>query len=372
MNTYKRLPVLVLALILTVGFCGNLYSGSINDLAQDDTNILSAQEIDNQDQPDPKKKKSDPPPRKPRSEPRAKTPQVKKSPANTKAPSQKSPSRVKDVPQKAPAENKSSSATVKSKPQPVSRDRKDYSPPAKNDSPRVRPESKSSSPPVKETRQAVGQESNGNRTWVSPRATPESGDATPRVQRSTPVSRNDYNRVGESVRKPPNRGRGKPHRNAPRLLHLPDGYNSFHYNGHEYFHHRGVYYRHGLDGYYVSHAPIGYYVTYLPYGCYNFWYHDMWYYHYYGAYYWYDDVLEVYIIIENPVPEDEPDKPDIPGSSIFDVVQIFDGSTVEGYFVGGTNSTVLFQAIGDTLEIPISNIISITFAQPVLSDAEAE
>jgi outer membrane biosynthesis protein TonB len=366
-NTYKRLPKLALVIILAFGLSGSLYSGSTNDLAQDDVNTISVQEVDNQDQPDPKRKKPDLS-RKTKPTPKSITPRVQKSPEKIKTEPKRNITPVKNNPPIARTKKKPS-PQVKEAPQRVRQESKNSSPRVKEAPQRIRQESKNYSPQVKETRQKVKPEPGENRTRISPGTSTKSINTSPRVQRTFTGSRSNYTNTMAFARKSQDRKRVTPYREHPRLQNLPDGYTSFIHDGYNYFHCRGIFYRHRAGGYYVVPAPIGYIVTVLPYGCYDFWYHDMWYYHYYGAYYRYDIVREVYIVIENPVSEEDSNQPGLPGSSIFDVVQIFDGSTVEGYFVGGTPDTVFFKAVGDTLRIPVANIISITFAPPSFADA---
>jgi uncharacterized protein DUF6515 len=160
-----------------------------------------------------------------------------------------------------------------------------------------------------------------------------------------------------------------------RIQHLPKGYKTFRHNRHDYHYHHGVFYQKHHKEYRRVHAPLGYHLTILPNGFTSFRLRNMLYYHYYGTYYIYDKAEMVYVVVEEPANIDnESDTSDIsttslPLNSEFDVIQMVDGSNVEGYYLGGNDGFLLFQAGGDTLKIPLSDVISVNIA-PQLEDVE--
>ncbi len=160
-----------------------------------------------------------------------------------------------------------------------------------------------------------------------------------------------------------------------KVQHLPKGHKTFKHNHHEYQYHHGVFYQKRHKEYRRVHAPLGYCLTILPNGFTSFRHRSRLYYHYYGTYYIYDKAEMVYVVVEKPVDvENEIVTTDIsrdslPLNSEFDVIQMVDGSHVEGYYLGGTDGFLLFQAGGDTLKILLSDVISVNIA-PLLEDVE--
>lgn len=80
------------------------------------------------------------------------------------------------------------------------------------------------------------------------------------------------------------------------------------------------------------------------------------YYRYYGTYYRYVPESDIYIVEEPDV-----DRP------VSDIVQLVDGSTTEGIYLGGTQSVIQLETDDGIEEIPIEQIISIDFA-PMTED----
>jgi hypothetical protein len=79
---------------------------------------------------------------------------------------------------------------------------------------------------------------------------------------------------------------------------------------------------------------------------------------YYGTYYRFDPVERDYVVV-NP---DE--KPDVPPPQTLDHMALVDGTALDGTFISGTKSTIQFDTNGEIKEIPIEQIVSITFAPP--------
>lgn len=143
------------------------------------------------------------------------------------------------------------------------------------------------------------------------------------------------------------------YRPRPPVRHVPRGHTRIVVGGHPYYYHAGIYYVSGPSGYVVVPAPLGAKVTVLPTGYEVVYIAGTAYYRYYGTYYRYDPVESVYVVAEPP---------ELPPTA--DVVHLIDGRELEGRFVGGTPATVDFAVDGEVREIPIAEIVSITFEPP--------
>jgi len=126
--------------------------------------------------------------------------------------------------------------------------------------------------------------------------------------------------------------------------------------GREYFYSRGIFYRSGPSGYVVMRGPIGARVRVLPAGFVTLRLGGGPFFFYYGTYYRFDPVRREYIVVPPP--------PDAPQQQTLDRINLADGKTVEGTFIGGTKSTVQIEVNGGVQEIPIDQIVSIEFAPP--------
>lgn len=104
------------------------------------------------------------------------------------------------------------------------------------------------------------------------------------------------------------------------------------------------------------HYPkIGSWIRVLPTGFISFRINDYRYFYYRGAYYEYDPVFNVYIVIR---------KPDIRityTSIKWDRITLVDGSVIEGAYLYGDNEVVVFEVGNAELEIPQGEIKSIVF-----------
>ena len=89
-----------------------------------------------------------------------------------------------------------------------------------------------------------------------------------------------------------------PHNHGRVVSHLPHGYGSFRVGRKEYFHHRGVFYRHGPRVYVVIGAPIGAVIATLPIGFSTVIVAGTTYYYYDGVYY--RHVPAGYTVVEPP------------------------------------------------------------------------
>jgi len=128
--------------------------------------------------------------------------------------------------------------------------------------------------------------------------------------------------------------------------------------GKEFFYARGVFYRSGPRGYVTIAAPLGARIKVLPVGYITVRIGAVPYFYYYGTYYEFDPVAKVYTVVSPPAGANPP-----PVSTL-DKMELVDGRTLEGTFVGGTKSTVQFEVDGAIQEIPIEQIISVVFAPP--------
>ena len=128
--------------------------------------------------------------------------------------------------------------------------------------------------------------------------------------------------------------------------------------GREFFYARGVFYRTGPKGFVTVAAPLGARIRVLPVGYVTVRIGAVPYYYYYGTYYQFDPAAKVYTVVGPPAAANPP-----PVSTL-DKMELVDGRTLEGTYVGGTNSTVQFEVNGTVQEIPVEQIISIVFAPP--------
>lgn len=148
-------------------------------------------------------------------------------------------------------------------------------------------------------------------------------------------------------------------RRAVRIEHLPPHYETIVVRKKNYYFHNGFFYGRGPRGYTVIGAPVGARIRILPLGYTMVRFGGLSYYYLNGAYYNYLPSENVYVVVNKPG-----NTPNIPDNNL-DQVKLYDGSVVEGIFQSGTDSTITIKVNSEIREIPISNIISITFAQAI-------
>jgi hypothetical protein len=148
-------------------------------------------------------------------------------------------------------------------------------------------------------------------------------------------------------------------RRTVRVEHLPSHYETIVVHKKNYFYHNGFFYNRGPGGYILIGAPIGARLRFLPAGYTIVKFGGLSYYYLNGAYYNYIPSENVYVVVNRPG-----NAPNAPSSNL-DQVKLYDGSTIEGIFQSGTDSTVTIKVNNEMREIPINNIISITFAQSI-------
>lgn len=147
-----------------------------------------------------------------------------------------------------------------------------------------------------------------------------------------------------------------------RVEHLPNHYETVVVRKNTYFYHNGFFFKRGPRGYAIIKPPIGARIRVLPLGYTIVKFGGLSYYYLNGAYYNYIPSENVYVVIEKPA-----DASAAPTNDL-DQVKLYDGSTVEGIFQSGTDSTITIKVNDEIREIPINNIISITFAKSIPED----
>jgi len=124
----------------------------------------------------------------------------------------------------------------------------------------------------------------------------------------------------------------------------------------EYFYARGVFYRSGPKGYVAIRGPVGARIKTLPVGYLSVQIGGAPFFLYYGTYYRLDPVAKEYVVVAPPA-----GAPTIPG---LDKIDLVTGESVNGTYLGGTQSAVQVEVGGKVQEIPVDQIVSITFAPP--------
>ena len=145
-------------------------------------------------------------------------------------------------------------------------------------------------------------------------------------------------------------------RRIVRVQHLPPHHETIVVHKRNYFYHNGYFYRREPRGYTIIGAPVGARIRVLPVGYTIVKFGGLSYYYLNGTYYNYIPSERVYVVVANPANISNP------SNSNFDQVRLYDGSIVEGIFQSGTDSTITLKVNNEMREIPINNIISITFA----------
>ena len=148
-------------------------------------------------------------------------------------------------------------------------------------------------------------------------------------------------------------------RRTVRVEHLPPHYETVAVHRQNYFYNNGFFFRKGPRGYVAIGAPIGARIRVLPLGYTIIKFGGLSYYYLNGAYYNYIPSENVYVVVNKP------GNAQVLPSSSLDQVKLYDGSVIEGIFQSGTDSTITIKVNDEMREIPINNIISITFAQSV-------
>jgi hypothetical protein len=124
----------------------------------------------------------------------------------------------------------------------------------------------------------------------------------------------------------------------------------------EYSYAHGVFYRPGPKGYMAIRGPIGARIKVLPAGYLTFVVGGAPYYFYFGTYYNLDPVRHEYVVVAPP-----PGAPTVAG---LDQVELVTGETVNGTYLGGTQTLIQMNVEGRIRQIPIEQVVSIVFAPP--------
>ena len=136
------------------------------------------------------------------------------------------------------------------------------------------------------------------------------------------------------------------------VVSLPAGHKTFAAGGISYYYHGGKFYRKNSTGFAVVTGPVGLRIKVLPAGHWTVYVGSVPFYYYYGTYYRFDPDTEEYIVVD--APEEEEDA---------DVVRMTGGSKLVGRFLGGNEDTIEFNVEGKVYEIPINDVLSISFEQ---------
>ncbi len=139
-------------------------------------------------------------------------------------------------------------------------------------------------------------------------------------------------------------------REPKRIVALPRGHTRMLVGGNEFFYHGGVFYRHTPSGYFVIPGPVGARIRVLPQPAVRVRIGSSLFFTYYGTYYRYEPRERVYIVVAPPK------------ETVQDAMVMTNGLTLIGQYLGGDEYTIDFQIGADITEIPIENIVSITFA----------
>ena len=134
------------------------------------------------------------------------------------------------------------------------------------------------------------------------------------------------------------------------VISLPVGHKTVAAGGISYYYHGGKFYKKKSAGFAVVAGPIGARIKVLPAGHRTVYVGPVPFYYFYGTYYRFDPDTEEYIIVD--APEEDEDA---------DVVRMTGGSKLVGRFLGGNEDTIEFNVEGKIYEIPINDVLSISF-----------
>ena len=144
---------------------------------------------------------------------------------------------------------------------------------------------------------------------------------------------------------------------TPRVIRheqLPKGNVEIKIGEEKYFTYNGIFYKRHHKGYKVVKAPRGARIKHIPEGFRMIRKRGIAYYVYYHTWYQYDEIADVYIVV------------DVPGGGSYDYfddkMYLVNGSILVGRYLGGTDEIVKFRFNGETRRIPIEDVISIEFA----------
>ncbi|MCB0278213.1 MAG: hypothetical protein KDD94_01835 [Calditrichaeota bacterium] len=163
------------------------------------------------------------------------------------------------------------------------------------------------------------------------------------------------------------RSRAKRQKTSGRhISYLPRGFNHFVHGKQRFYHRRGLFYRKSGYGFALIRGPIGFRVKHLPIGFTSVYFSGHPYYYYYGTYYRFDPVNDDYIICNKP--DEEDDDADFNHQSGLDEIQLSNGKIYHGKYLGGDSETIRIEIDGIEKKIPIKDIISIQYANPLDSE----
>jgi Family of unknown function (DUF6515) len=140
------------------------------------------------------------------------------------------------------------------------------------------------------------------------------------------------------------------------LQRLPAGNTRVYMGGRPYYYHNGYFYRGWRGGYRMFLPPIGARFRYLPYGFWSFHVGPALYFYGGGVYFQYFPDANSYVVV--PKPNQAPASP----TSDEDVMNLTDGTTLSGVFMGATADSIKFQVKDEVRTVPITQVKSLNFA----------
>jgi hypothetical protein len=138
---------------------------------------------------------------------------------------------------------------------------------------------------------------------------------------------------------------------------LPRDHQRLLVSGREYFYSGGVFYRIAPGGYTAVPGPFGAHIRVLPLGYQTVRIRGTSLFFYYDTYYRWDRVAKDYIVVAPPPTAPFPQQNN-------DKIELTDGQTINGWYVGGTADTVSVEVNGIVQDIPVEKILLIQFAPP--------
>ena len=155
-------------------------------------------------------------------------------------------------------------------------------------------------------------------------------------------------KVVTRVVKPPVRHRGT----VKIVTALPAAPRTVVVGGKRHFYASGIFYEKHPRGYVIVRAPIGARVGVLPPGHLRVVLGGTVYFNYYGTYYQLDPARGDYVVV-TPLRAASGDE---------DVVLLVDGETMAGRLLASDGDTIDFLVDGEVYEVPLADVVSITFA----------
>jgi hypothetical protein len=139
------------------------------------------------------------------------------------------------------------------------------------------------------------------------------------------------------------------------VVKLPNGHSKIVVSGNPYYFHNGISYKKATKGYVVVKTPVGARVKSLPRGYTVVRVGGKKYYRCHNIYFNFDPIRKVYVVVGTPNTEFVIDYPAVHR------VQMADGSTYDGVYLGGTKEMIEIEVGEEIWEIPVEDIEYISF-----------